>query len=151
MQNIKTVTISLGQAAEPIQKSSSLLKETLKENELAAKKFLDEISVQINKIVAVNQRSEDNIEDLVSGLQEYEKNIERAWVNYENNFNRVGGELEKATNIITQRLQDYNNMMNNGMKQALEKFDKSVTDSVGLLNSAVEDLQDAVDSIRRKV
>lgn len=151
LQNIKTATASLGQVAEPIQKSSSLLKETLKENEIATKRFLDEISIQINKLVTVNQRNENGIENLVSGLREYEKNIERAWQNYENNFNCVGGELEKATNIITQRLQDYNNMMNNGMKQALEKFDRSVTDAVGLLNSAVEDLQDSVDSMRRKV
>lgn len=151
LQNIKTATASLGQAAAPLQQGVLQLRESLKENEIATRKFHDEISIQINKLVTANQKSEDSIEELVLGLEEYEKNIERAWVNYENNFNRVGGELEKATNIITQRLQDYNNMMNNGMKQTLEKFDRSVTDAVGLLNSAVEDLQDSVDSIRRKV
>ena len=150
LSNIKAATTSLGQAAAPIQQGVSLLRESLKENETATRKFLDEISVQINKLATANQKSEDNIETLVLELQEYEKNIQRAWVNYENNFNRVGGELERATNIITQRLQDYNNMMNNGMKQTVEKFDKTFTDAVGLLNSAVEDLQDTVDSLTRK-
>ena len=150
LSNIKAATTSLGQAAAPIQQGVSLLRESLKANESATKKFLDEISAQINKLATANQKSEDNIETLVLELQEYEKNIARAWVNYENNFNRVGGELERATNIITQRLQDYNNMMNNGMKQTVEKFDKTFTDAVGLLNSAVEDLQDTVDSLARK-
>lgn len=150
LSNIKAATTSLGQAAAPIQQGVSLLRESLKANESATKKFLDEISAQINRLATANQKSEDNIETLVLELQEYEKNIQRAWVNYENNFNRVGGELERATNIITQRLQDYNNMMNNGMKQTLDKFDKSVTAAVGSLNTAVEDLQDTVDSLTRK-
>ena len=150
LSNIKAATTSLGQAAAPIQQGVSLLRESLKENETATKKFLDEISAQINRLATASRISENNIETLVLELQEYEKNIQRAWVNYENNFNRVGGELERATNIITQRLQDYNNMMNNGMKQTVEKFDKTFTDAVGLLNSAVEDLQDSVDSLTRK-
>ena len=128
-----------------------MLKDCLRENELATKQLREEISTQIEKLTKLTWQSGDNIEDLVEGLQEYEKNIERAWLNYENNFNRVGGELEKATDTITERLRNYNDMMNNGMKQTLDRFDKSVTDTVGLLESMVEDLQDSVESIRKKV
>ena len=97
-----------------------------------------------------NQKSEENIINLVSGLTEYEGHIKEAWLNYESNFDRVGGELEKSTNIITDRLQKYNEMMNSGMSGILKDFDKSVSNAVGLLQSLVEDLQDAVDDLNRK-
>ena len=71
-------------------------------------------------------------------------------MNYESNFNRVGGELEKATNIITERLQKYNEMMNSGMASALSNFDKSVSNSIALLQGLVEDLQDSIDDLNRK-
>lgn len=148
---IKTATASLGQTAIPLQQSITLLKECLKDNEAAAERFRYEISAQIDKLAKSNQKSKDSIENLVEGLQEYEKNIERAWLEYKNNFDRIGGEIEKATNIITERLNNYNNMMNNGMKETLQDFDNSVSNAVGLLQSAVEELQESVDSFTKKV
>ena len=41
--------------------------------------------------------------------------------------------------------------MNNGMKTTLQDFDNSVSNAVGLLQSAVEELQESVDSFTKKV
>jgi len=149
--SIKAATASLGQTAIPLQQSVTLLKECLKENELSAERFRYEISVQIDKLAKANQKSEDSIENLVEGLQEYEKNIERAWLEYKNNWDHVGGEIEKATDIITERLYNYNDMMNNGMKNTLQGFDDSVSNVSGLLKSVVDELQESVDKLKESV
>lgn len=143
-------TSAIKDAAEPVQQSTLALKNLLDQTEQATKKFHEEISAQLSTLTEANQRSEKNIFLLVAGLQEYEKNIEQAWKNYEGNFNRVGGELEKATNIITERLQKYNEMMNGGMQKALTDFDKSVSGAVGSLQALLEDLQDSIDELQKK-
>ena len=101
-------------------------------------------------LTEVNRQSGDNVNRLVAGMNEYEEHIEQAWENYESNFNRVGGELEKTTDIITERIQKYNEMMNGGMTKALLDFDKSVSGAIGSLQALVEDLQDAVDDLHKE-
>ena len=150
LSRLKEATISLGEVFVPIQQAISILKSCLEQTDKATKQFHTEIALQINKLTAANQRNETSISNLVSGLKEYEKNVEQAWLNYESNFNRVGGELEKATNIITERLQKYNEMMNSGITSALSNFDKSVSNSIALLQGLVEDLQDSIDDLNRK-
>ncbi len=86
---VESASKSLEQATDPLQKSINSLKDCLEKN----------VPI-MNQLAAENQKSEQNIRILIAGLQRYEKNIETAWTNYENNFNRVGGELEKATDII---------------------------------------------------
>ena len=148
---MKEAIASLEQTTVPIQQSVTLLKDCLIKNELVTKQFRDEISAQITKLAMANQRSENNIEHLVTGLKEYEKNIERAWANYENNFDRVGGELERSTSVITEKLQNYNDMMNNVMTKTLQEFDNSVSRAIGLLKSSVEELQDSIADLSKKV
>lgn len=150
LSQVDNATAALKEAAEPVQQSTLALKNLLDQTEQATKKFHEEISAQLSTLTEANQRSEKNIFLLVAGLQEYEKNIEQAWKNYEGNFNRVGGELEKATNIITERLQKYNEMMNGGMQKALTDFDKSVSGAVGSLQALLEDLQDSIDELQKK-
>ena len=150
LSRLKEATISLGEVFVPIQQTISILKSCLDQTDKAAKQFHTEITAQISKLAIVNQRSETSINNLVSGLTEYEKNIEKAWLNYESNFDRVGGELEKATNIITERLQKYNEMMNSGMTSVLSNFDKSVSNAIAMLQGLVEDLQDSIDDLNKR-
>ena len=136
---VESASESLERATAPLQESINSLKDCLEKN----------VPI-MNQLTTENQKSEQNIRILIAGLQRYEKNIETAWTNYENNFNRVGGELEKATNIITERLGNYNDTMNNTMIKNLQEFDKSISKAVGLLESSVEELQETLDDIFKK-
>ncbi len=147
---VNEATTAIKDAAEPIQQSALTLKNYLEQLDQATKHLHDEISAQLSTLTEANNRSEKNIFLLTAGLQEYEKNIEQAWANYESNFNRVGGELEKSTDLITDRLQKYNEMMNGGMTKALTDFDKSVSGAVGSLQALVEDLQDTIDDLKKE-
>lgn len=150
LNEVKESASMIGQAAEPLQQSAILLKECLNQTEQATMQLHDEIFDRLNVLIEADKQSKDNIDRLLTGLNEYERSIKRAWLNYESNFDRVGGELEKATDIITERLQKYNEMMNGSMRDALTDFDKSMSNAIGLLQSIAEDLQDAADDLKKE-
>ena len=143
-------TSAIKDAAEPVQQSAITLKNYLDQIEQATKQLHEEIAVQLTTLTEANRQSGDNVNRLIEGMNEYEKNIEHAWENYESNFNRVGGELEKATDIVTDRLQKYNEMMNFGMTKALHDFDESVRNAIGSLQSLVDDMQDSLNDLQEK-
>ena len=150
LAQIKESTSTIGQIVEPLQQSAVLLKVCLEQIARATRQFHDEISDQITSLIKANQQTQNNIGTLITGLREYEQHVEQAWQNCESNFNRIGGELENATDIITDRLNKYNEMMNGSMSKTLTDFDKSMSGAVGLLQSLVEDLQDAADDLQQK-
>ena len=150
LNQVKESATMIGQAAEPLQQSALTLKNLLEQTEQATKQLHEEIADRLTMLTEVNRQSGDNVNRLVAGMNEYEEHIEQAWENYESNFNRVGGELEKTTDIITERIQKYNEMMNGGMTKALLDFDKSVSGAIGSLQALVEDLQDAVDDLHKE-
>ena len=150
LARLNNSTSTIAASAEPLHQSIAALKNFLERTEQATKQLHDEISAQLSRLTDANRQSTANIDNLLTGLREYERNIEQAWQNYEGNFNRVGGELEKATDIVTDRLQKYNEMMNNSMMKNLNDFDKSVSGAIGLLQSMVEDLQDAADDLQKQ-
>lgn len=138
LQSVDNAGTSLELAADPIYKSSVQLSNHLDETTRAAEKFRNEITAQITNLGNVNQTTRQNISDLSIRLAEFVRN-----------FNGIAKELETSTNTIKNSLEHYNYEMSDGLKNALTKFDKSMSDSVGHLKSILEELSDALEDLKQ--
>ena len=129
---------SLTQAATPLKQSSELLKTQLVTTTRAAENFRNEITAQMKNLTNENQITRENLSALTGQLATFVKN-----------FNGIADELERSTKIISDSLENYNGKINDGLSNVLTKFDKSMKDAVGHLQSLTEGLTDAVDDLKQ--
>ena len=129
---------SLTQAATPLKQSSDLLKMQLVTTTRAAENFRNEITAQMKNLTNENQITRENLSALTGQLATFVKN-----------FNGIADELERSTKIISDSLENYNGKINDGLRDVLTKFDKSMTAAVGYLQSLTEGLIDAIENLKK--
>jgi len=144
---VKDSSQAIKNAAEPLNTATSELKQQIELNRKDNKELRDSITAQMDAINKANADITQNLRTLMDGIKGQNQELKEAWEKYGKSYNNISVELEKSTNIVTERLGDYNNMMNEGMKETLANFDKSVNNAAGALKSVVEELQEIVDSL----
>ena len=149
LEQVRETTKTLGNVGEPIKTATINLTEQLSLLRGETSRIHNSLNSQINNLTHTNEQISNNVSNLISGMKENYGHIESAWLKYESNFNKVSGELEKATDIITDRLQKYNEMMNSGMKESLRMFDESVSNATGSLKSIAEELGDDIADFKK--
>ncbi|MBR2216066.1 MAG: anti-phage defense ZorAB system ZorA [Selenomonadaceae bacterium] len=149
LQHISTVSATLNDVAKPIQEATAGLKTQLDIMHRETSVLHSQIGQQIAELTKANGETTTNIARLLTGVKEQGNAIAQAWANYQRNFDRVGGELEKATDIITDRLQKYNEMMSEGMKGSLSAFDKSVSQATNALTKIADELGETAETLAK--
>ena len=127
LQNMEAASISLKQAAEPVQQST-----------LQLTRNLEETSAQMKNLSTANQTTRQNLFDLTARLSDFVKN-----------FGGIAEELERSTKIIHDSLDNYNFKTNAGLKEKLESFDNSMNQAFSYLNELVEELSGVVEDSRQ--
>lgn len=147
LSQAKTSEEALQSAVEPLRHVSSALRDELARMSEETQKIHDEIAAQMKSLVENGQRTEKNIGALIRGMEDAEKRTANAWGQYEAHFDKISGELERATVVITDSLSAYNKAMSDGMKEQLSTFDQYMSRAVGKLGSAVTELSELAEEL----
>jgi len=105
------------------------------------------IAAQMEQLAQFGTRTEQNMQNLLKAVEKSEQKTAEAWQRYEDNFQNVSGEIERTTNIITERLLEYNEVMNKSMKDQLKVFDDSMGNAVSRLSEVVDELGEIVEDV----
>ena len=138
---------ALQSAVEPLRNASNELQGGLVRMSEEIQKTHDQLAEQMKSLAENGQRTEKNIDTLIKGMGEAEKRTANAWGQYEVHFDKISGELESATKVITDRLFAYNTAMNDGMKEQLSTFDQHMSSAVDKLGSAITELGELTDDL----
>ena len=149
LSRMKDTGIAIESTVNPLKNATADLTKQIELNRQETKQLHDNVSAQINKIATANETITANIDAMINGMDQQHKNIANAWAQYGKTYDNISQELANSTDIVTDRLQKYNGMMSEGMKDALTKFDKSVANATGALKGVVEELQETVDSLKQ--
>lgn len=133
--------------SEPIVRLTRQLKEQIDINRKEMDDFHVEIVNSLQSLKDNNELTKDNLDKLLISLNNSQERTEQAWNIYKENFEQISGELENTTNIITDRLEKYNEMMSSGMSEQLKKFDSSISNAIGSLTALTTDLVDNTDAL----
>lgn len=128
LEIVDKASLSFKQAADPVKQST-----------LQLTKNLTETSAQMKTLADANYTTRENLAALSTQLAAFVKN-----------FNGIADQLERATTIITDSLDNYNAKTSQELRDALTKFDKTVNGAYSGLNEIVNDLTDALDDFRKR-
>ena len=121
-------SLSFKQAADPVKQST-----------LQLTKNLTETSAQMKTLADANYTTRENLAALSTQLAAFVKN-----------FNGIADQLERATTIITDSLDNYNAKTSKELSDALTKFSETVNGAYSGLNEIVNDLTEALDDFRKR-
>lgn len=138
---------ALQSAVEPLRDASSSLRDELVRMSEETQKTHDVLAEQMKSLAENGQRTEKSIGTLIKGMGEAEKRTANAWGQYESHFDKISGELENATKVITDSLSAYNTTMQEGMQQQLSAFDQHMGNAVDKLGSAITELGELTEDL----
>ncbi len=142
---------AFGDIASPIKEAAGLMNNQIKQLIDANTRFTENITVTATKLNEAASHNEKTITEIKAGLQE----TKDAWKSYENNFKNLSGELENTFKILNQRVQDYNDLTNNGLKEKLSLFDQNIASTlsrIATLNEEIgDDISDMADLLKKRV
>ena len=133
-------------AAGPIQDVADSMGNQMSKIIEASNRFQRNVVDNTNKL---NDTANKNMQNTVQTLQSLQE-IQSAWRAYENNFKDMSGELEKTFRQVNKGIIDYNNATNTGLSDALNKYDESISRTLSMLQTLLDELNDTVDEIRDK-
>lgn len=137
-------------AAKPVEAATKELQETLHKTTKEAKTLHENVDKQLQQLIEHGEKSEKNLQSLTTNLQEAENRSKEAWQHYKKQFDQVSGELERATEIISKRLEEYNGTMSQGMQDQFSTFAKTVEAVINKLAGAVEEFNDLTENFTGK-
>lgn len=146
LAQVKDSETALQKAVAPLLTANAALQKEAERVRADAQKAQQQMAEQLKALGAQGQKTEANIGALVKGMEKSEKQIASAWKLYGERFDKIGKELNEATDTITERLSEYNAVMNEGMKAQLSEFDKSMSNAVGSLSEAIVELGELVEA-----
>ncbi len=150
IQEMKDSGNTFKNAAEPVEAATKELQETLHKTTKEAKTLHDTVGKQLQQLIAHGEKSEKSLQSLTTNLQEAENRSKEAWQHYKKQFDQVSGELERATEIISKRLEEYNGTMSQGMQEQFSTFAKTVEAVISKLAGAVEEFNDLAENFTGK-
>ena len=127
LYSIDTASNTLKQAAAPV-----------KESTLQLSRNLTETSAQMKTLATANQTTRDNLAALSTRLADFVTK-----------FNGIADELERATDIISRSLDNYNVKTSKELSNALTKFGSTMADALGGLDEAVSDFSETVGYVKK--
>jgi len=141
---------AFGEIAGPMKEATGLMNSQIQQLIDANKRFTDSVTVTATKLNEATSHNEKTITEIKTGLQE----TQNAWKSYENNFKNLSGELEKTFSILSQGMQDYNDLTNNGLKEKLALFDQNIASTlsrIATLNEEIgDDISDIADLLKKR-
>lgn len=139
IQNLLSDTVSLLESMERASLSLKTAADPVKQSTLQLTQNLTATSAQMKTLAEANAITRENLAVLSTRLNDLVKN-----------YNGIANELERATKIITDSLDNYNAATSKQLTDALTKFDKSVNGAYSGLNEIVGDLTEALDDFNKK-
>ena len=134
-------------AAEPVRSAVESVNVQLKRITEANSQFIQkaETTAQFMRDAAdKNQVTLQRIENSIAGT-------EKAWQAYENNFNGISGEMEKALRNLHDNLMAYNRVTNDGLADKLKKFEDGVESVMGTIAGNNEDINDNIEDLQKAI
>ena len=150
IQEMKDSGNTFKNAAEPVEAATKELQETLHKTTKEAKTLHENVDKQLQQLIEHGKQNESSLQHLKEELELAQKTSADAWVRYKNNFENVGGELERATKVISENLANYNDTMSRNMQNQFSDFSTQVDHAVGQLKSAIDGLGELIDDLTGK-
>lgn len=150
LSEINNSGVVIKDTVQPLREATICLQEELGRVENENKNIHLLIENQMKEYAINGSQTEKNIQALMETLEKSEKRTAEAWNQYESNFGNISGELAEITSTITERLSDYNKVMNDGMKNQLAAFDKSMGNATTHLASIIEELGEIMEDFAGK-
>lgn len=150
IQEMKDSGNTFKDAAKPVEAATKELQETLHKTTKEAKTLHENVDKQLQQLIEHGKQNESNLQHLTEELELAQKTSADAWTRYKNNFENVGGELERATKVISENLANYNDTMSRNMQNQFSDFSTQVDHAVGQLKSAIDGLGELIDDLTGK-
>ena len=128
LEIMNEASLSFKTAADPVKQSTQLLT-----------KNLNATAAQMNRLAEANQTTSDNIAVLSTRL-----------VTFVQNFKGIANELERATETITDSLDNYNAKTSTQLSKTLTDFATTVDNAYSGLNEIVNDLLEALNDFKNR-
>lgn len=138
---------NLKDSVSPIQEATDGLKLQLHIIQNNTNKLHEEIGKQLDDMAKQGVESRKLITDLSGTINDAQKQAFEAWSEYNLGFRGIGDELNTVLNSISDKLANYNQIMNDGMKKHLSEFDGEVAQATGQLKSVIEELNDMIEDL----
>ena len=152
-QVLEQVDISgrnLKDSVAPIKEATDSLNLQLRIIQSQTDKLHEEIGKQLNDMAKQGVETKQSISALSSTIDNAQKQALEAWSEYNQGFKGIGDELGSVLDGIADKLTNYNQIMNDGMKTHLSEFDGSVAQATGQLKSVIEELNDMIEDMMRQ-
>ena len=137
-------------AAKPVEAATKELQDVLHKTTTEAKALHDTIGEQLQRLITHGEKSEMNFQNLTENLQAAEDRTAKAWEHYKAQFDKVSGELERSTQIVSERLAQYNETMSQGMQENFSTFAAKTGEIIGKLAGVVEEFNDMAENFTGK-
>ncbi|HWR41340.1 MAG TPA: anti-phage ZorAB system protein ZorA [Patescibacteria group bacterium] len=134
---------AFGEAATPVRDSVGHLKATLSEMQTFQQAFADIVQESERQMAAhlVNsQQSNDTVRESLQLTQS-------SWQAYETKFGLVRGDLDAVFDSLAEGLREYRTVTDESLSQFLERTQQSLSQCVGHLSTAIEELGETVEDL----
>lgn len=154
MKNAEELVQSAGSSAEQFKDAAEPVRSAVESVNVQLKRITEANSQFIQKAETTAQFMRDAADKNQVTLQRIENSIagtEKAWQAYENNFNGISGEMEKALRNLHDNLMAYNRVTNDGLADKLKKFEDGVESVMGTIAGNNEDINDNIEDLQKAI
>lgn len=137
-------------AAKPVEAATKELQDVLHKTTAETKALHDTVGEQLQQLIVHSKVNETSLQNLADNLQAAEARTVKAWEHYKEQFDTVSGELERSTQIISERLAQYNDMMSQGMQENFSTFATTTDKVIGQLAGVIEDFTEVAENFTCK-
>jgi len=128
VENFNTIAKSIDIAGQPILSANRSISE--------ASNSLTDVSNNIKSLIDSSKTSLQSVENISSGL-------EKAWISYQEKFEKVDTDLEKAFRIMQDGLKSFTGEA----EKFIEGMDSKFAQSLTAFSGAVEELKDSIEDL----
>lgn len=142
-----TTADQFANAAKPMNTVAQTMNSSVHEVIDATKSFNSQVGTTI---LALKETSATNVRSINTVRESLEK-TEESWHAYEKVFQGLDEQLGKTFTELEENLVKYNQLTQRGLSDDLAEFDKSISMAIGKLYALVEELQEAVEDLNKKM
>lgn len=149
LENVQDAGESIEEAALPVRSASETLSRELEVFSDEMNKLDRNTRSQLEYLIKTNYETSGNIEDLRKLVESSNDKLSETWKKHSHGFDKIGKEIEGATEALAHQLSDYNKKMNEGLSNSLCKFDGQFNNVISDLTEFVEAIEHCVDKIKK--
>ena len=147
LKKTQTAGKSMENSVAPIIEATNILKQQLETVQEQTNRLHEETATQIDKLFEQGLLTEQSLMKMSESVSAAENTAVEAWNTYKEGLTGIGDELSTVLNELNDNMSQYNQKMNDGMKEKLSEFDKSVGNAVAQLATVIEELNDLVEDL----